>query len=163
VQYFERETFKSLPISTFKNLSFCLFYRIKYIFTLKNIYKLLQKSHSIRNPFTINLPGFKTALWIKPSIVCEVEFTEWTTEGILRHPSFKGLRMDKKATEIIKGFSSSKNTENIKSQTPYKKFNKPAVTASDTKLTHPNKILYAEDKITKLELANYTQSVSFLG
>jgi bifunctional non-homologous end joining protein LigD len=40
--------------------------------------------------------------WVKPTLVAHVAFTEWTDEGVLRHPSFKGLREDKKATEVIR-------------------------------------------------------------
>ena len=38
----------------------------------------------------------RRAHWVKPSLVCDVEFTEWTTDGKIRHPSFQGLRADKK-------------------------------------------------------------------
>ena len=38
--------------------------------------------------------------WIKPKLVAEVEFTEWTTEQRMRHPVFKGLRWDKTAHEV---------------------------------------------------------------
>jgi bifunctional non-homologous end joining protein LigD len=70
--------------------------------SLKDIYTLFQKNISKTNPFSTNPPGYKSAVWLKPNIVCEVEFTEWTNEGSLRHPSFKGLRFDKKASKIIK-------------------------------------------------------------
>jgi len=39
-------------------------------------------------------------VWVKPELVCEVEFTERTSDGELRHPSFKGLRFDKAAREV---------------------------------------------------------------
>ncbi|MGN6378267.1 MAG: DNA ligase D [Gaiellales bacterium] len=38
----------------------------------------------------------------EPNLVCEVEFTEWTRDGQLRHPSFKGLRTDKSAAEVVR-------------------------------------------------------------
>ncbi|MEO7358933.1 MAG: non-homologous end-joining DNA ligase [Gemmatimonadaceae bacterium] len=38
--------------------------------------------------------------WVKPTLVAEVSFTEWTAEGLLRHPVFQGLREDKKATNV---------------------------------------------------------------
>ncbi|MEO7997247.1 MAG: non-homologous end-joining DNA ligase, partial [Gemmatimonadaceae bacterium] len=38
--------------------------------------------------------------WVKPTLVAEVSFTEWTHEGLLRHPVFQGLREDKKATSV---------------------------------------------------------------
>jgi len=39
--------------------------------------------------------------WVRPEIVVETRFTEWTRDGILRHPAFLGERMDKKAKEVI--------------------------------------------------------------
>lgn len=40
--------------------------------------------------------------WVAPSVVCEVQFAEWTADGRLRHPSFQGLRVDKAPTDIIR-------------------------------------------------------------
>ena len=40
--------------------------------------------------------------WVKPTLVCEVEFTEWTSDGKIRHPSFQGLRADKKPRQVIR-------------------------------------------------------------
>ena len=39
---------------------------------------------------------------MKPVLVAEVEFTEWTEDGRLRHPSFKGIREDKAASEVVR-------------------------------------------------------------
>ncbi len=41
-------------------------------------------------------------VWVEPALVCEVEFTEWTREGTLRQPSFKGLRDDKAPREVVR-------------------------------------------------------------
>jgi bifunctional non-homologous end joining protein LigD len=39
--------------------------------------------------------------WVRPEIVVETRFTEWTRDGILRHPSFLGERQDKKAVDVV--------------------------------------------------------------
>ena len=48
----------------------------------------------------ITASELKQCVWIRTELVCEVQFTEWTEEGILRHPSFLGLREDKPAAEV---------------------------------------------------------------
>jgi bifunctional non-homologous end joining protein LigD len=40
--------------------------------------------------------------WVRPKLVAAVTFTEWTTDGKIRHPSFQGLRADKRASEVIR-------------------------------------------------------------
>jgi bifunctional non-homologous end joining protein LigD len=40
--------------------------------------------------------------WVAPRLVCEVAFSEWTGEGIMRHPSFQGLRLDKKPKDVVR-------------------------------------------------------------
>jgi bifunctional non-homologous end joining protein LigD len=47
-------------------------------------------------------PGLRRAVWAEPALVGEVAFTEWTDENIIRHPSFQGLREDKKPTEVVR-------------------------------------------------------------
>jgi bifunctional non-homologous end joining protein LigD len=55
-------------------------------------------------PFTPPPAGAlgRNAHWVKPQLVCEVVFTEWTSDGKIRHPSFQGLRADKKPKEVTR-------------------------------------------------------------
>src|SRR6185312_8977180 len=46
-------------------------------------------------------PPHATAIWLKPELVCEVSFTEMTNDGVMRHPSFEGMRIDKKAKDVV--------------------------------------------------------------
>lgn len=47
-------------------------------------------------------PDLRRAVWTEPKLVGEVAFAEWTNENIIRHPSFQGMREDKKATEVVR-------------------------------------------------------------
>ncbi|MEO7556685.1 MAG: non-homologous end-joining DNA ligase, partial [Acidimicrobiales bacterium] len=44
----------------------------------------------------------RTARWVRPELVAEVEFAEWTGDGILRHPSYLGLRGDKTPSDVVR-------------------------------------------------------------
>jgi bifunctional non-homologous end joining protein LigD len=41
-------------------------------------------------------------IWVKPALVAEVKFTEWTSSGELRHPVYLGLRADKRAEDVVR-------------------------------------------------------------
>ncbi|MES2218454.1 MAG: non-homologous end-joining DNA ligase [Pseudomonadota bacterium] len=70
--------------------------------SIKEIYALLKKYKTDKMPFAKLPAGSKNAVWLKPVVVAEVEFTEWTDDNSLRHPSFKGIRKDKPAKAITK-------------------------------------------------------------
>jgi bifunctional non-homologous end joining protein LigD len=41
-------------------------------------------------------------VWVEPDVVAEVQFTEWTPDGVLRQPVFLGLRADKDPTDVVR-------------------------------------------------------------
>jgi bifunctional non-homologous end joining protein LigD len=54
------------------------------------------------DPPFVDPPRLPNVTWLEPELIAEVEFSEWTREGTMRHPSFKGLRDDKPATEVVR-------------------------------------------------------------
>ena len=68
---------------------------------LDKLQALLQPLEQTANPFDVGKPP-KAAHFVKPKLVAEFEFVEWTKSGQLRAPSFKGLRTDKKPREVVR-------------------------------------------------------------
>lgn len=69
--------------------------------SLVNLKKLLQPLVTDSNPFHI-IPPKKSVVFVRPELVGEFSFTEWTDNRTLRHPSFQGLRFDKDPLSVIK-------------------------------------------------------------
>ncbi len=67
---------------------------------LEKIYKELQSRIIKNTPFKEAPKANMPATWVKPELVCEIKFSEWTKNGMARHPIFMGLRTDKKPTEV---------------------------------------------------------------
>jgi len=82
-------------------------------------------------------PRERAATWVKPRYVVKVAFTEWTGDNRLRHPSFLGMREDKSPKEVVRERPQSVVT-----------------------LTHPERVLYPKDKITKQDVADYYAAVA---
>lgn len=86
--------------------------------------------------------------WLKPDLIAEIKFSEWTDEKLLRQASYKGLRIDKKSREVNMNKAKKDPEEsNIKRELA-------------VKISHPDKVLYEEDEITKLDIAEYYDEIS---
>jgi bifunctional non-homologous end joining protein LigD len=109
--------------------------------SLKTLFSQLQKIRLNHSPFSEKIANSSKATWVKPLLIAEVEFTEWTQAGHIRHPSFKGLRLDKKPQDVIHEKELAMNQPN-----------KPATKKKIFSITHPEKIVYPEDGITKKDL-----------
>lgn len=68
---------------------------------LKNLSERLKDNIEKSSPFKDNNdPQIKNVQWVKPELVAEIGFTEWTEDGKLRHPRFLGLRRDKRPQDV---------------------------------------------------------------
>ncbi len=120
---------------------------------LKDIYNKLKKQTTQKCPFKKKPATNTPATWVKPTIVCEVTFTEWTDDGIMRHPVFKGIRIDKSPKEVK--METPKDQTKVKPQSTSKQKNK-----HKDFLTNQNKIYWPKEKYTKGDLINYYTSIS---
>ena len=69
---------------------------------LRTVYDTLVPLITDKKPIPQKVPDAGNTSWVKPKLVAEVKFTEWTAAGEMRHPVFLGLRTDKPATEVIR-------------------------------------------------------------
>jgi bifunctional non-homologous end joining protein LigD len=101
----------------------------------------LKKIERKSPPFAGKLPAdaVRGVRWVKPELVAEVEFRAWTGDGLLRHASFRGLREDKPAAEIVR------EDEGAEAPSP-----RPRV-----RLTHPDRVYWPDVGLTKQGLADY--------
>jgi len=104
--------------------------------------------------------------WVKPELVAEVEFREWTKDKILRQASFKGLRWDKAPGEIIREFPASRSGGNkpLREAGPaVSSGSKPPAAhfvVAGVRVSHPDKILFPEQGVTKLALAEFYAAIA---
>ena len=128
--------------------------------------------------------------WAKPRLVGEVAFTEWTADGRLRHPSFQGLREDKPATDVRRERPRHVDGDEVAPPAPPARARQTVVSArsrpapdrvtvrrargrspaapvpagadvvAGVRITHPDRVLWAEQGIKKIDLARYYDEVA---
>ena len=121
------------------------------------------------------------AVWLKPQLVCEVAYRELTTDGVMRHPSFQGMRTDKSATKVVLEKETATQKVINKKNTAAKIMKEPSTKKAATflnpkdetqvrkiggheiKFTNLSKIYWPGTKISKRDMLNYYyQASSFM-
>jgi bifunctional non-homologous end joining protein LigD len=69
---------------------------------LEELHGKFVKLKAARSPFPAKVKDEAVTTWVKPSLVAEVKFTEWTSSGEMRHPVYLGLRSDKRAADVTR-------------------------------------------------------------
>jgi bifunctional non-homologous end joining protein LigD len=90
----------------------------------------------------------RAANWVKPELVAEVAFAEFTSDGVIRHGSFLGLRGDKKASEVV-----PEREQSLASAVP-------AAAEDGIKISNPERVIDAASNVTKGDLADYYRAVA---
>jgi bifunctional non-homologous end joining protein LigD len=116
---------------------------------LADLSRRLARIESSEHPLDLAPPASEVrgAHWVRPELVVEIEFTEWTADGRLRHPAFVGVREDKEPKGVVRE-STGRETSRADDRR--------------TRLTHPDRILWPDVKLTKEGLASYYERVADL-
>lgn len=112
---------------------------------LSSLGKTLAARRLDKRPKLKGLVHKSDSVYVKPDLVAEIGFRGWTADNLVRHAVFKGLREDKRARDVKKEEAAMAKAEDAEG----------AVRAGKVRLTHPEKLLYPEDGISKRDVADY--------
>lgn len=113
--------------------------------TRHELLRRMKKLESQKAPFTF---AQKHVTWLRPELVAEIEFAELTSEGSIRQGSFISLREDKAANDV--------HLDAITKGTA----DKEDIQVMNITITHPERVVFPEDGITKLEVAKFYERVA---
>ncbi|MBN9220872.1 MAG: DNA ligase D [Mesorhizobium sp.] len=133
-------------------------------FSAKGANALKKKLDALKakeSPFDTAVPKGKGLVWVKPELVGEVEFRSWTSDRIIRHASFQGLREDKPAEEVVQEKPKAAAAKSpTKAKSSLDGGGKSAgTTATSIKLSHPDKLLWPDEKISKQGLLDHYERI----
>ncbi|HEY2945132.1 MAG TPA: DNA ligase D [Vicinamibacteria bacterium] len=157
---------------------------------LDELRRKLEAREQKASPFAVAAGLPRNAHWVKPELVAEVEFSEWTSDGHLRHPSFRGLREDKPAAQVVRenpeptpqaeaeaeeeaaaprrrSRGAEKKTGAAKASVARRQASKaqprPAkadAVVAGVRITNPDRVIYPGQGLTKRDIALYYESIA---
>lgn len=117
--------------------------------SLKELYLKMQELITDESPFEEKVPVNRTATWLRPELVCNIKFSEKTTDGINRHPVFMGLRIDKDAGDVNGAdVIATKKQKDMDAGTL-------KIGGHSVPVTNPDKVYWPEEGYTKGDLIAY--------
>ena len=124
---------------------------------IENLMERMEPLATDKAPVEVPRADRKGAHWIRPKLVAEIAFAEFTGDGILRHPSFVALREDKPASEVV--VETPKHLTKSEKQSPTKNSAPRGAESFGIEISNPERIIYPEVGLTKLDLANFYAAV----
>jgi bifunctional non-homologous end joining protein LigD len=146
--------------------------------SLKYIYSKLEPRITKKNPFVGSVRALRDVIWVKPELVADIKFLEFTPEGLLRAPVFVGLRSDKDPKTCVREIPDDEPEAEALAAEPEASPGvvkreplippKPPTNVTveigghSLKFTNLSKVLYPGDGINKRDLINYYDAVADL-
>jgi len=148
-----REGIGALLVGAYKDERLVFAGKVGTGFTVKSARDLRRQLNALEArdcPFSPRPAGWlgTHAHWVRPVLVAEVEFTEWTDEGKIRHPSFQGLRRDRTAASVVREEPKAAPEGDEGTQ------------VRGVRISHPERRMYERPPLTKLDVARYYDSVA---
>lgn len=104
------------------------------------------------SPYAGKAGGVRRATWVKPTLVAEVSFAQWTSAGAVRHGVFHGLRTDKPASAIVRERPQAVSAK----KEPSMPDDKPtSILPASLKITNPDRVIDKQSGATKIDLVRY--------
>jgi bifunctional non-homologous end joining protein LigD len=130
------------------------------------LWKELEPRITSKCPFRTVPAMLRQATWVKPEVVCECKYAEWTRDGKLRAPVFLGLRTDKAPEEVVREMADPTPAEERPAPAELIPKGTKELTATidghPLKFTNLQKVMFPRDNVTKADILNYYNAVSEL-
>jgi len=133
--------------------------------SLRHMRETLETIGSDDNPFPPRTVPGRGNHWVKPELVAEVSFSEWTPADIIRHPVFQGLRKDKPARAVVRerpkhveeasAMAANEHQDAATRAAPKTAPKLPDGLPTTFKVTHGERVMDQESGVTKLEMVRY--------
>ncbi|HYW57859.1 MAG TPA: DNA ligase D [Polaromonas sp.] len=127
--------------------------------TLRDLHKRLSTLHTTASPFA-SVPAGTKGQWVKPQLLAEVAFGEWTHSGHIRHSVFQGLRTDKPATNIPREKTAAVKSASTKAGTQPGASIPPQAAMKSLRITNPDRVIDETTGFTKQNLVEFYAAVS---
>jgi bifunctional non-homologous end joining protein LigD len=129
---------------------------------LKQVWAEIEK-RGVKEPPADDIPREvrRASRFVKPDLVAEVDFAGWTEEGYVRHGAFKGLRFDKKPADVVREMPKEDLGPDPPSViTVDKDRDAGTIEIAGVRVTHPNRYVFAAQRISKRQLIDYYLGVA---